>query len=281
LLRPDLAAFCVLSFVLVAAAQPGPPLPFDEQELGAALAARVPALQRSDLHLEATDGMLVVRWRERVRIVELGEARGSAAARVVALVVADMTLQETLPGPREADVPAPAAAATAATPVSPTDRVRLSVDGALQRGAAGEESWSFDLGVAATAALRRRLVLSARLGYWTAPTVRSQATGTRVQFDALSLRPTIGGRFGLLELSGGPVLAPYWVRGGEGHRDLLAGAGLQLSLWLAVIDALRITTRVQLDVLGNRARLYAGDDLVVATPRFMFGLALGFAWGWS
>jgi hypothetical protein len=284
LLRLHLAPAFVLSFVLVAAAQPPATLPFDEQELGDALAARLPTLPRSELHIEAVDGVLVVRWHEHVRVVELGEARGSQAARVVAVVVADMTQRDAVPSVPEVGASAPTAPALTgirSPPISPSDRARVSADGALQIGASAEDSWSFDVGLGATALRRRRLVLGGRVGYWKAPTVRSRATGTPVYFDALTLRPTIGVRLGLLELSGGPVLAPFWVRGGNGHRDILAGANVQLSLWFAVLASLRITTRAQLDMLGNRTLLYSGDDLVVATPRFMFGLALGLAWGWS
>ena len=129
--------------------------------------------------------------------------------------------------------------------------------------------------------IRREARFGARVGYWTSPAVHSQATGTEVRFDALSVRPSVAVRFAMLELGAGPVLAPFWVRGGEGHRDMLAGASVQLALWLAVVGALRLTARAQLDVLGNRTRLYAGDDPVVTTPRFMLGLSLGFAWGWS
>lgn len=260
-------------------------VPFDESELAAALGARVPELDRSEVLLAWLDGRLLVTLRTRVRVVELGTAQHAEAARVVALVLADLAREEPPPAaPRPEVLPAPVALpigrSSAAAPTLP-DRARFGVDVTGQRGLVAEEPWSLDAGLSVSGLLLRRLVLSVRAGYMTVPSIRSRATSTVVRLDALSLRPAVGVRFKLLELMTGPSLIPYWVHGGAGHNALLAGGSVQLTLWLPVVRSLRIAARVCFDVFGNRARIYAGGDRVLTTPRSMLGLSLGFAWGWS
>jgi hypothetical protein len=170
-------------------------------------------------------------------------------------------------------------ASQAAEPSLPRDHVGVEADFAGQRGLAGEESFSFDLGLGASFRLRERLILAARAGYWKVPTVRSATTGTAVRFDALSLRPAIGVRLAPLELLAGAVIAPFWTRGGDGHQDQLYGVSAQCSYWLRLASSLRFVARLTCDAFMNRFRLYGSGDRVLTTPRVMLGLALGLAWG--
>lgn len=261
-------------------------LPFDASELSEALSARISGLAPDQLRLDWLDGRVLVTLGTRARLVDLGAAQHTEAARVVALVVADLAREEPLAPPLAAPTPVivPTEAPTArpaSVPLAPaSDRTRLGIEVTGQRGLAGEEPWSVDAGVAASVAGRGRIVVSGRIGYMIVPTTRSP-TGTSVRLDGLSLRAGVGARFELLELVLGPSVIPYWVQGAEGHHAVLAGVGTQLTLWLPVVRSLRVAARLCLDVLGSRVRVYAGSDRVLTTPRAMLGLTLGFAWGWS
>lgn len=276
-----LTLVCTLLQVAPVRAELPAGLPFDAQELADALSARVPGVMPHDLTLASTAGGVLVSLGARARVVDLGKAQQAEAARVVALVVADM-LAEPLPPLPPAPASAPAVSATPGAvgmPAASTDRARFGLDLAGQRGMAPEESWSFDVGMGASATVWRRLLLAGRIGYTGSAPVESSATGTRVRFNALTLRPALGLRLRLLELSGGPTLMPFWMQGGEGHRDLLAGGHVQLAVWVPVTRSVRLLARLCCDLFANRTRLYAGSDAVLTTPRAMAGLALGLGWG--
>ena len=289
-----LTVICLIARVASARAEVSAGLPFEPQELAEALSARVPGVTPQDLTLTAVDGRVLVGLGAQVRLVDLGNAEHAEAARVLALVVADMAREppavphaslvppQTTPvaAPSVTQVTAPQAPPPSSPPPRP-DRVRLGLDLAGQRGLAPDESWSFDVGAGVSGTVWRRLLLAARVGYTGSAPVESSATGTRVRLNAFTLRPALGVRLRLLELSAGPTLMPLWMEGGEGHRDLLAGGHVQLGLWVPVVRSVRLLARVCFDLFANRTRFYAGSDAVLTTPRAMAGLALGFGWGFT
>lgn len=283
-----LAIICLISAAGVVRAEAPPALPFREHELADALAARLPGIAPRDLTLAIVDGRVLVTLGAHVRLVDLGDAKDVEAARVLALVIADLAREPLPQPPTETEPVPPALAALPARPrpadaqaPSKPDRARLGLDVTGQRGLAREESWSFDVGIAASTAVWRNLLVAARVGYTGSPAVESSATGTRVRFSALSLRPALGVRLQLFELSAGPSLLPFWLAGGEGRREVLAGAHVQLALWAPLLRSVRLLARLCFDLFANRTRMYAGSDQVLTTPRVMAGLALGVGWGFT
>src|SRR5689334_774192 len=87
------AALIVIGLCGIAAAQPAVTIdgdaPFSAEELSAALAVRVPDVR---VEISATAGGVIVSIGGSSRVVELGGARGEAAARLVALAASDLVL---------------------------------------------------------------------------------------------------------------------------------------------------------------------------------------------
>ncbi|MEY4514230.1 MAG: hypothetical protein RLZZ450_6352 [Pseudomonadota bacterium] len=250
-------------------------LPFEEAELGRALAARAPQLTYGQLRLEPLEGRLLISVGPRSRVVDLAGLEGSDAARVVAVLAADLAAQAANPEPWQVDRNLGRSTGAA------LDRYRVGIDAAAIHGAQSSEGWSFASGLAAAIKLPRRFMLGARSEYWTMPTVHSRTTGTELHFQSLALRTELGLGFAPLLVSIGGVCAPYWVRGGQGHRDVLGGVGVSAAVWLPVRRGLRLGVRVQVDTFLNRTRLLSADETAFVTPRVALGLSLGMAWGWS
>jgi hypothetical protein len=284
---------CLLLIAPALRAQGPQDAPFEPRELAQALSARAPAWVAEVLQVYAQGDVVVVNLRGLSRRVELGGARGAEAARVVALVVADLSEQggamprdprAAVPSPppveRESElIPALRSPASSVRPRGP-DKLRLSLDLATQRGAAASDFWGFDVGIGLNGVLRERWLLGARVGYWVSIAQYMPQIEQTTRLHALTLRALGGLRLGAVELALGPVLAPLWIQ----HQDmhfLLPGGFLQVGLSLPASASLSMFARAQLDVFAARARFFEWNTLVFTTPRLMFGLALGFAWGWT
>jgi hypothetical protein len=254
-------------------------LPFSERELAEALSARAPDLELADLRVERAGDLLVVSLGSKARVLDLAGSTGVDAARVVALVAFDLSLLEvrTVVAP-EANAPSPSVATPA--PAAP-DHARFGLEGGVQHGLSGDDSWGFTLGLEG-AVIVRRFLSTLHASYWSMPSERSPYTGTLIQFDALLLRAALGLQVSRYALAAGPVYAHYWVRGGTGHAGDLFGASLQGALWLPAAQHVRLGVRVYFDAYPRQALLYAGgSEPVLATPSWALGLALSVAWGWT
>ncbi len=296
------------------AAPPMPPtpeqldtLPFSDAELQQALLARLlgqagePALLRIDVK-PAGAGAVAVRVGARSRIVALNERTGAGAARVVALVIAEILNSgvETPPAgetPTTADakraiqapsrtasgtvVPHPTLAATGEPTAAPEWKSRLCLTSGAAKGTGDEELLAGTLDVDLTMAFGHgRLRLAPSAGLTIMPT-RNAGTLDQVSFLAVSGRLLGGATFGPLDFLGGPVVSRYSIGGATPHGGLLVGAEGVARLAAPLSDRFRLVAAARVDGFADRVRVFWVDGRAYATPRVELGVGVGLAWEWA
>ena len=271
-------------------------LPFSEIELQQALLARLlpsegepgPAAARV---AAAGPGTVSVRVGDQTRVVVVGDRTGTAAARVVALVIAELMSVRTT-SPVTAPVGAPALSAelgpTTATAVrtssdaAPGGRPwRLSATGGASKGVGGDEL------VAAT--LDSDLVIPLRDGRWRlSPSVGLKYTPTRdagtfheVSFRSVVARLLGGAAWGPVDLLAGPFVSAYAIGGATTHRAFLFGGEAMARVAAPLSRTLRLAVEGRLDGYANRVSTFWLGGGAYATPRVGLGIGLGLAWDWA
>ena len=284
--RASALVLTVALFTGVCEAQEGGALPFGEQELTEALSARAPHIDSSNVSVQAAGDLFLVTLGAKSRVLDLAGANGLDAARVVALVAADLALAEepsvvvAEPAPTQ-QAEDPRVAVPPPERVALPDSFRLGAQGSVLHGLQRNDTWGFMLGLTGDF-VARRVLTTLTASYWTMPTAVSRWTLSEIQFDALSLRAGVGVQFSQASLALGPAYARYWVRGGSGHTGNLFGLSLQGSMWLPAARHIRVGIRGYIDGYMRRALFYAGgSDVVLATPGIALGIALAVAWGAS
>jgi hypothetical protein len=285
-------------------------LPFSSGELAQALLARLfptddatlPRLQVAP----ADSGTVAVQVGSRSRVVTLAERTGPGAARVVALVIAElMTIDpEVAEQPEEAEEtdeddasPAsragtraeaakrPAPITIAAPAVQPTEAGtprRLFVTAGAAKGIGSDEllAATVDADVALASPFGPSwLRLTPSVGLVYTPT-HDAGTVREVSFSEGILRALGGGDLGPLDLAAGPFVAGYAIQGVASHTGILFGAealarwGTPLSLRTRLVIAARV------HAYGNRLRVAFSEGGTYATPRLEATLGVGLAWDW-
>jgi hypothetical protein len=209
-------------------------LPFSNAELEQALLARIlPAdgpAGRPIVRVEpAEPGSVNVRVGARNRVVPLAGRTGDGAARVVALVIAELlsaapplagaaapasvSAIPTPPGP----VPAAASPPIAAAPPVPMAVPRLCVTGGVAKGTGGEEllAGTLDLDVIVPFA-RSRLQVAPSVGLMGMPT-RNAGSLEEVSFSSAVARLLGGASVGPVDFLAGPLLSAYSIGGATPH----------------------------------------------------------------
>ncbi len=269
-------------------------LPFSDTELQRALLARLlpspdetgPAAARV---APAGPGAVSVRVGDQSRVVVVGDRKGIAAARVVALVIAELMMS---PGPApsidaaEPPEAAPAPSAVARAGLEPVGAARghvwrATVAGGLSKGTGSEEL--------AAAALDADLViplgdggwkLSPSLGLRFMPT-RNADTFHEVSFVSAVARLLCGGARGPIGLFAGPFVSAYAIGGATAHSGFLFGAEAMARVAAPLSRSMRLAVETRLDGYVNRlqADWLAGGGY--ATPRVGVGIGIGLAWDWT
>lgn len=263
-------AFALLMLISVAAparaeVAVAPGVPFTASELVAALALRGAIVDQVAVHAVSPTAVELRTPAGRQR-VELGGARGPAAARLVAL---QLTLSSALPVP----LPAPAARTVGeAVPSAPGWTFDLMVGGG--RGASPRDF--------ALAAVRADAI--ATLGPWRwgaglgwlhglAPALDgTTSTGA----DLGALRAGVGVATGRVGVLAGPALVGYRVAGVSG---IAFGAGGELRVQLPGGAGWHTTACAQLEVFFHRVVVERDGVPVASTPRVALTALFGVAWG--
>jgi len=289
--------------------EPGAPLtlvdpdaaPFSSGELTQALLARLlpadagpPAVKVSP----AGPGVVAVQVGDRSRLVTLGDRTGPAAARVVALVIAELASRPSAAEPVADDgaaaAPTVTVAAVAAGPLSvpsletsapaaaatglPT---RFTVVAGASKGTGSEEQVAAT--VDADVALRLgshglRLVPSVGLVY--SPT-RNAGTFDEASFSAVVARLLGGRSWRLADVLAGPLVSPYSIAGANPHAGVLFGAEALVRVNVPMSAHARLVVGARADAYANRVRVLFVDGGGYATPRLALALGGGVAWDWA
>ncbi len=237
---------------------------FAREELVAAIAARGPlASERSPgvvvvVAVEGDEASISV--GERRRTIALGERRGGAAARLVAIAAHDLV------------APLPAMPATdvrrRGTDVS-TWAVAAGSFGALEPASLGV---AIDLSVPLTSHWRAAATLQAT---WTGEVEPG------FSMTSFTLRPAVGLRLGLAELRLGPSLTRYAVDGGTGHASFLLGAGATVLLRARVLGGASVMVAAGGDLYAQRASFASTGAPFLSTPRVWLWGGAGLGWEWG
>jgi hypothetical protein len=282
-------------------------LPFSDAELQQALLARLLApAGRAELPATEVDpagaGAVTVHVGGRSRVVAVGNRNGVAAARVVALVIAELLTTAAAP-PADDDIPAAASPARVApaplsavavapdTPVAviasaapaPNQRAarQVSVTAGASKGTNNQEDLAGTLDIDLLVPLghgRLRLVPSAGLALM--PT-RHAGTVDEVSFDAVAARGLVGASFGPVDVLSGPVFSAYSIGGATPHAGVLLGAEAMARVTAPLSNRLRLLVAARVDGFANRVRVSFADATAYATPRVGIGIGVGLAWEWA
>lgn len=271
-------------------------LPFSDAELQQALLARLlpassepgPPAARVE---PAGPGVVTVRVGSRTRAVAVGDRTGSAAARVVALVIAELL---TAGGPEEAPAVVTPARQPVETSAGATEaagelqlvlpearrRWRLVVTGGATRGT-GADEWAAgtlnaDLVIAPRAG---RLKLAPSLGLTMMPT-RNPGELNEVSFRGLTARLLGGFGRGPVDVLAGPIASAYAIGGATAHSGFLFGGEILARVAAPLSRRVRLAVDARVDGWANRVRVHWADGGSYATPRVGFGIGVGLAWDW-
>jgi hypothetical protein len=295
------ALACCILLATAGAARAGTPvrleiagdLPFSAEELAQAVSARLPlAAATGDATPVAvgparSDGV-AVRVGNKRGVVPIGDRAGAAAARVVALAIADLAADEVIPsppapGPAPAPPPAAGPAAELAPPPSPRAPAvpmvpQLSSTFEASRGLGAAEPLSFAV-LADLVAAQGRLLAGGGLGYWQTPTQRA-GRPDEASFAAVVARLWIGERLGgHVQALAGPFVAPYRLGGPFARSGLLGGGGAMLRVTAPLGPRFLIVGVLRVDGFIDRFAVSVGDaSPSLATPRVAVALGLGLGW---
>jgi hypothetical protein len=276
-------------------------LPFSDADLQQALKARLSPVGRAGPPHATVEPVgeeaVTVSVGEASQLVTLGDRSGPAAARVVALVIAELVSEaaEASPAPAAAPAAEPKVVAAPAAPHEPPASIsvgaepvqgrawarRLSVTAGLAKGTNGEEWLAETLDVDLALDLPwegPRLYPS--IGLTIMPT-RNQGQAEEASFRAIAARALAGGRLGPVDVAAGLVVSPYSIGGAVLHSGVLVGGETMGQLMFSLSHHLRLCTGLRVDVFADRVRALFADGRAYATPRIQIGLGVGLAWDWA
>lgn len=274
------------------------PLPFTDAELEQALLARLltppdeTGAPRTRVEPAGPDAVRV-QVGGRSRVVALGGRTGAAAARVVALVIAELVsappdtsttaVRAPVVSPPLA-APPPRAADASAPPATPRGRMtapRICLTGGVAKGIGNEELLAGTLDVELVMPLGRgRLRIAPSIGLAITPT-RNAGTFDEVSFVGGAFRLLGGGAIGPVDLLAGPLLSPYSIGGATPHDGLLLGGEAMARVAAPLAARVWLVTAVRADGYANRVRVHWADGRTYATPRVGIAVDVGVAWSWA
>jgi hypothetical protein len=275
-----------------------PGLPFYTGELAQALLARLSPTDEAgppDLKVEAAGADAVaIQVGGRTRVVAVGERTGAAAARIVALVIAEL-LSGDAEDPPAADDAAPAPAVTVANtgretsaPVltlappmtpGPSTPPRVCVTAGATRGVGSEELIAGTIDADVVLPLRAGWRLAPSAGLVLMPT-RNDGTFDEVAFRSVVGRLLAAADVGPIDLLAGPFAAAYTITGANEHSGVLFGGEALARFTLPLSRRLSLVAAVRGDLYANRVRVRWADGGGYATPRVGLGIGVGVAWDW-
>jgi hypothetical protein len=266
-------------------------MPFSSAELTQALLARrFPEEEGSTPRVRvaaAAAGSVAVEVGERSRVLALGQRNGPEAARVVALVIAELMSDGPEVDPDGGDAAPVSPVLIMSAPVAPpatavmSRPVRLCVTGGVAKGTGSEERLAGTFDADVTVPLGPgRVRLTPSLGLVYMPTRDARMTH-EVAYSGAVVRLLGGGGWGPVDLFAGPFVAPYSITGATQHLGALFGAEALARVAVPVFRRTRLVFATRAHVYGNRVRIVWENLEGYATPRVELTIAVGVAWDWT
>jgi hypothetical protein len=246
---------------------------FTAREVSEALAARLPPdAPHGVLQVVArADGAIELSWESRRRVVDLGGESGPTAARVVALLAADLLLPLGLP-PLATEAPRPLGPGPSPPGVTRESEARVALRYQAWSGvAAGPYLQGLEL---AAGLDHRHLRLLASAGYLSGP------GNPMVGLTAWPLRLGAGAGLSFGSLIGSLVMIPYQLDDLVHLQRSLVGLGLETQLRLPVGGGFAVEAGAGYEVYVNRRlEIWAGTVRLFTMPTSSFRISLGLSWG--
>ncbi|HET6149066.1 MAG TPA: hypothetical protein VFH68_16120, partial [Polyangia bacterium] len=219
-------------------------------------------------------GIIRLRVGDKLVYVPTGEQHGAPAARVVALVIADLVADEILPA--AARVSGDVTRAMTDGPRSPAP-MRLTLGAVLSKGLGGEEMPCYGVEADLVGRAIGRMTWGAALGLMVIPHQDTpQPDG--FSYKAGIARLLVAWRLSRLELLAGPFASRYALGGSSHHVGTLAGAGVSARLAPALSRGLRLVAGVRVEGYANRIHATWSSHSGFATPRVAAAVSIGVAW---
>jgi hypothetical protein len=290
--------------------------PFSSAELTQALLARLLTGDAGATTVQvspAGPGQVTVRVGKRSRVVELGDRTGPGAARVVALVIAELASSNPAEGdvetpgapivtvggssrtappvpsappvrsapPVPSDPSVPAVEAVAAEPPASGPPLRFTLTGGVSKGLGHEEllNAGADADVAVPIGPEGfRLVPAAGVLF---STTRNAGTFDQVSYQAVVARLLAGRSWQYGDVLGGALVEPYRIQGTDPHASVLVGAEALARITYPIAPRVRLVVSGRFDAFANRVRTVFVDNGAYATPRLAVVAGAGAAWDWG
>ena len=278
--RPTRALFGLLIAALGPVRLEGP-LPFSAAELDDALSLRVGAGVPVEVDA-AAPGEALVRAGGKERSISLGDARGPAAARLVALVVVDLTTDVTpLPAPPPPPAPPPEIHITAPPAPAGPPLARIALLGG-PTGGSNLDGVRFAFALDATFHLVSNFRLAVGAGF--APGPDATVGAIPVTLRTVPLRAALAWqpRGGPFELRLGAVVVPYGLT--SSTMPAVARNGAVAGGSAAALYSVELGSRFDLvlaagaDAFANRDEFQIHGERALATNRLALWGALGVGW---
>jgi len=223
--------------------------PFAASELVAALRLRLPQAGHAvDVHVLAESDAVSVEVDGTTREVALAGRAGGDAARLVALAVVDLALDDL-----------------AVAPIEPEHSRPITV--ALLGSAT---AWS---GLLAGATAELAYVRGNALGVIEVGADRYVTSDLHITEGRI--RIAAGTRFGWVDVRGGLVLAPLFVSDGTGDQTLLVGAGASVRVRVPITAGVRFVVAAGVDAFATRTTYVREGMTPITTPWLAQTLSAG------
>jgi hypothetical protein len=276
-------------------------VPFSSAELAQALLARVFSSEETSQPririAPPSVGAVVVEAGDRKRVVSLAERTGPAAARVVALVIAELLSDAAADGESNDAGDEPTSPAVSVSPASkglppalvavpspalsgPELSTRLCVTGGMTRGTGKEELLAYAADADLILPIQYSGVrLAPSAGFVFMPT-RDAGNWHEVSYKAGAARLLGGTNLGPVDLFGGPIATGYSIGGINPHAGIVFGAEALARVSVPLSRNARLALAARANYYVDRVRVLFADGTGYATPRFELSLGLGLSWEW-
>jgi len=231
---------------------------------GRALAVRVTPVRDGAVAVAVGDTAT-----DRGREVAIGTLAGADAARLIALAVADLALDDLAMAPPPTD-------AVAAVDARATPSLVAAPHGQLSVALVGTASaWSAPLVGGGLDAVYARGA-PGRLGWlgFLEADGGGLASGA-LHLDAVTARAGVGVRWAAVDVRAGITAMPVWVSNGGGDQTVLWGGNLAARLRLPLTAAVRGVLAVGADAFATRSVYTIAATAVVSTPWLAPYVAVG------
>lgn len=252
-------------------------LPFDQAELERALSLRIPVMRLpgqgelpSALVRALPPHRAVIIVGTSRRFVSLKDLAGGDAARIVALLILDLTSNLQIQSRPQGKEPVP----QEPPPPVTSDFIYVGISPRLSLGA---RQWApaFEPTVDLAVKVSRLFLVFVEGGFtWT-----SAGDGDKkLTLMEVPVRVGAGLRYRWFEARLGGVLRPYWISGAGNDSGVLAGAGVGLHFRRSLTDWLAGYLALGLDLLTPRKEFRVDGANVITTSWALPWVGLGAGW---